>query len=84
MPRVVRIALGVLAPTRQGLSGLSKRAVCLRRARQADFFTIKNAFSPSHFWHSFTPGVSPYRAVQISGATSLGGFTPKQHWAKSA
>jgi hypothetical protein len=45
-------------------------AVCVRRVRRADFFTIKNSFSPDHFRPSFMPGVSTYRAVQIRRATS--------------
>jgi putative transposase len=39
--------------------------------RRADFFTIKNSFSPDHFRPSITPGVSTYRIVQICGATSF-------------
>ena len=45
-------------------------AVCVRRVRRADFFTIKNSFSPDHPRPSHMPGVSTYRAVQIRGATS--------------
>jgi len=42
----------------------------VRRVRRADFFFIKNSFSPGQPRPGFMPGVSTYSAVQICGATS--------------
>ncbi len=46
-------------------------AVCVRRVRRADFFTIENSFSPDLRRPGFMPGVSAYSSVQIGGATSM-------------
>jgi hypothetical protein len=46
-------------------------AVCLRRVRRPDFLTIENSFSPSLPRPSILPGVSTYRTVQNSEATSM-------------
>jgi len=43
----------------------------VRRVRRADFFFIKNSFSPGQPRPGFMPGVSTYSAVQICGATSI-------------
>jgi hypothetical protein len=45
-------------------------AVCVRRVRRPDFLTIENSLSPGHPRPGILLGVSTYRTVQISEATS--------------
>ena len=45
-------------------------AVCMRRVRRANLFTIKNSFSPDRCFPSYIHGFCTYRAVKICGATS--------------